>query len=286
MLLQELSKIAHYGAQKPLAMWMPEYERIRSIFVLQAGAISAELHNTQTHQLWEQFLQQMQLPTPQESQVAQALQQIVDILNATPAHETQPPTLLTFTHDTWQFATLARKTAVFAEKRDALKKTLTVDQQQANDLRLFQGEGMWYCLEYYLEFYKRLKEATAFEEKRMLIEPKEVTLGVMKLPGLWQDFFDYEELDKFIYLILNDALRTELTAAYFDTRNTLMAMRVSTQPDALFCYNEVTVGELVQSLKRLIVVMFDAFQTVGVHQLTSRAFTPYGFQPMIADIKL
>jgi hypothetical protein len=216
----------------------------------------------------------------------QALQKIADILNTVPALETQPPELLAFTHDTWQFAALARKTAVFLEKRNALKKTLPLDQQQAYDLRLFRGEGMWYCLEYYLEFYKRLTEATTQEEKRALIEQQEIKLGFMKLPVLWYDFFQYEELDKFIYLILDDTLRSELTAAYFDTRNHLMTVRRSAEPDVPFRYDVVSIEEIVHSLKRLTVSMFHAFHTVGIHQLTSRSFTPYGFQPMIDDINL
>ena len=177
-----------------MVFWMSEYDRIRLIFLSQSGHIDGQLHETRAHAAWNQLVTILRQPQVNETEFVNSLSGIADVLTSAAQGQEQSVLLKAFTSDLTEFSKLVRKNSIAAEQRNMLLRSLTEQEQHEHDLRLFQGEGMWYSLEYYLKFYRHLTTATTDEEKRALIEQKEIPMEYGNLPGLWYDFFVYEEL--------------------------------------------------------------------------------------------
>jgi len=145
-----------------------------------------------------------------------------------------------------------------------------------------------YCLEYYLTIYKATQDVTTEGEKRWYIESQEIDLGFGNVPGLWTDFKQDEVLDKFIYKILDEDRRCRLTEAYFSAKIEVMKVKIQCdeQGNCEVSYKDVTVDEVVKSFRQLVKVLLDTFQEVGIEQLSSVFFKPYGKKPYIKDINI
>lgn len=273
MFLAELAKISRRGAHMPVAFWLPEYYRIRDGVLAAADAISQQLHSTHIAEEWKNSVDVFRGEPVSEFAVAKACRALIDLLQSSPAAASVESLLESCNRDTALFFRLSQKTVIFEDKRATLKKSLSSNEQHAYDVRLFSGEGMNYCLEYYLEIYKRLTDAQTAEQQQALVEPKEIALGFGKVPGLRQDFLQYEVLEKFIYLILEDGIRNALARAYFETRSDIVR-------------TDIPMPELIGSLHRLIITMFTCFHVMGIDRLTSQFFKPYGEQTLLQDIRL
>jgi hypothetical protein len=164
---------------------------------------------------------------------------------------------------------------------------LSTEEQKAFDLKLFQHEGMMYCLEFYLSLYKAVQDAPSELEKRKYIESTEVNLGFGFVPGLWTDFNQDEALAKFIYSILDDDIRIKLTEAYFSAKLVIMKIQLNCdkQGKCEALYQGVTPTEVVSALKEFILVLIDIFLVKRIGELSSIFLKPYGERAALTEVK-
>ncbi|MFH1089266.1 MAG: hypothetical protein V1716_02475 [Candidatus Uhrbacteria bacterium] len=282
MLLAELYKLSRLGAEKPLSFWLPEYNRIRTTAAAQLQTIASQLHETKTKQKIKKLIGLLSQKDPNEFELTESLMTLAEIIE-----KEKTPTKLSdlekkFIQTTKNFSKLAKLKKNFAEKNKKLVNNLSKGQCDQYDLRLLQNEGMMYCLEYYLVLYKTLTETPDPVNKKKIFENQEINIDSADLPGLWVDFNGLEVLEKIIYPVLDDELREKLTAAYFEARNKILKIKTN----ETFTYQDCSLEEAIENLKKLIIIFFEAFQTKGIEKLSSRLLTPYGKQPRISDIKL
>ena len=282
MLLAELYKLSQLGAEKPLSFWLPEYNRIRTTATTQLQTIFSQLHETKTKQKIKKLIDLLSQENPEESELAESLVMMAEIVEKEKSSAELSNLEKKFIQTTKDFSKLAKLKKVFAEKNKKLINSLSKEQRNQYDLRLLQNEGMMYCLEYYLVLYKALTETPDPKNKKKIFENQEINIDSADLPGLWVDFNGLEVLEKIIYPILDDELKEKLAVAYFEARNKILKIKTG----ETFTYQDCSLEEAIENLKKLIIIFFEAFRAKGIEKLSSRLLTPYGKQPRISDIKL
>jgi len=283
MLLAELYKMSRLGSEKPLVFWLPEYNRIRTKAGAQLETIYSQLHETKAKQKIKRLIDLLSQETPDEFNLSESLMDLVEIIekNKISSVELSEPENK-FIQTTKDFSKLAKLKKILNQKNQQLKHRLSKEKRDQYDLRLLQNEGEIYCLEYYLELYKNIISLQNPSDKKRFFEAEEVATSSGNFPGLWTDFNHLDVLEKFIYPILDDDLREKLTLAYFEIRNKILKIKTN----ETFTYQECSLEEAIESLKQLIVIFFEAFQSKGIEKLSSRLLAPYGKEPRISDIKL
>lgn len=287
MLLKELYKIADLGSQQPLSFWLPEYKRIKQNVLPLTQEILSQLHETETKKTWQKFTKILQ-EEPEEKALAENLMNIAFFLETERPKEERTLLENKFIEKAKKFLKLVRAIEIFKLKRAKLKKKLSPQQQKEHDQKIFRHEGMMYCLEYYLQIYKMLKDTKEPEQKKKIIEQEEVNIGSGPVPGLWNDFKQTDVLEKFIYLVLDDSSRELLTQAYFSVRKQFLKIKTTNQltNESAFTYQECSLEKALENFRLLIEIFIKIFQNNGFEKLSSDFLTPYGYQPQLSEIKL
>ena len=68
-----------------------------------------------------------------------------------------------------EFMNGAEKRDIRRQLREELKKSLSPENQKKYDHRIFENEGMMYCLEFYLALYKAIIDAPSKQEKARIV---------------------------------------------------------------------------------------------------------------------
>lgn len=288
MLLETVLQLVQLGAKKNVRFWKTEYDTNRKILVPVLTELIdglPEESEPKSHLL--RLLDVLQEEDPNEFELAQLLLYIAEVL-VTEAPPEQSDLAHEYLQRSKEFYERAQTAELHRRERESLKDKMSTAEQQEYDVRLFQNEGMMYCLEFYLALYKAIVDAPTVEAKRQYIEYVTVDLGFGDVPGLWIDMKHDEVLTKFIYKILNDNIRMQLVNAYETAKEEIMKVDVvctsSDHCDAT--YHSASVDSVVQSFRTLVSHIMVAFQAVGVERLSSLFFAPYGNKPNISDIVL
>lgn len=287
MILDKLQAIAEFGADKPFLLWRSVWQELKLPALLSLKKIAANLssESSVSRDVLE-LIRLLEKDKPNEARLANALFRISNLFQGNTDSQEQNK-INKYITTCAIFQKYAEMGEVHRLARVKLKENLSKEAQRAYDLKLFQNEGMMYCLEYYLAMYKAIVDAPNEEEKKKFIEQTEVPLGFGKVAGLWIDFTRDEVLDKFIYSILSNESRKNLIKAYFETKKEFMKISISLVEDKnVIEYQETNLANIIEAFKNLCQAFLDEYQRMGVDQLASFFFKPYGVKPFIRDIKL
>lgn len=273
MLLDSLLEITTAGAQKPIGFWDIDFEK-------RAQELSRSLKKT--HDSLEDgtdvklnlaaLIELLKDDKPNEFALAGVLVRISGVfLKNTPSDKKE--IIQKYFSTSRGFYKRAQTAEFHKRERENLKRSLNEEKQREYNLRLFNGEGMLYVMEFYLALYKELVMAKTEEESRKLIENKEIDLGFGGVPGLKEDFVNDEALDKFVYKVLDDNMRGEMLSSYYNLKEILLS-------------DILEIPKIIDSLRNFLMVLLDVFQEAGVEKLSSTFFKPYGDKPKLSDIKL
>lgn len=286
MLINDLYTIVRLGSEKPLFLWLEKFHELVPGIINQLEKIVLELTDeTDIKNNINILIGLLKENEPNELELAQAFSHIADLF-----HENIPIEYQDLINDyicsVMKFISLAQASEFSNQARHKLLNTLSKDDQQKYDKKLFAHEGMLYCLEYYLAIYKAIQESSTETEARKYLENVEINLGFGNIPGLWIDFSRDEVLKKFIYAILNDDLRRRLTTAYFNTKLAIMKIRMNCdeKSNCKKDYQDVSLEEINRAFKKLILELLETFSLIGIDRLASFFFKPYGNKPLISEV--
>jgi len=273
MIIETLIEITTAGSKKPIGFWNIDFEK-------KAQGLSTSLKKT--HDDLEDgtdvklslaaLIELLKEDQPNEFALAGVLVRISGVfLKNTPSDKKD--IIQKYFSTSRDFYKRAQTAEFHKRERDKLLQTLNPEKQKEYSLRLFNGEGMLYVLEFYLALYKELVMSKTEEESRKLIENKEIDLGFGGVPGLKEDFLNDEALEKFVYKILDGKMRREILRAYYELKDVLISA-------------ELDVPKTIDELRNFLLVILNAFQQTGIERLSSTFFKPYGNKPKLSDIKL
>lgn len=232
------------------------------------------------------LIQLLSQTSPNEFELAKGLSKVAGLFSDNRGESVQAAE--EFVSNMKLFYKNAQVAELLTQKRLDLCKKMTPEEKRQHDLKLFEVEGMMYCLEYYLMFYKLIQRASTEAEKRKVIESYEVESETGKLPGLWFDFTRDEVPINFIYNVFDDDLRGKLLDAYFGTKREFMKINMicDKQDVCEAKYGGASLEKIINSFRSLLLIFLDVFDTIGIKQLKSYFLTPYGEKPLIKTIKL
>lgn len=285
MLLEKFLTIARLGAVGPQVLWLEEYKKIRDEILSELKDLTGELdEGTRVKSNASKLVSLLEQDDPNDLELAKSLLYVADLFND--AGEEEKTMAAEFIEATKKFQSIAQDYEFAALSRDKLKNKFTPEEQQRYDLRLFRNEGEMYCLEFYLALYKKIIDAKTEMEKRKYIENHEVALEFGRVPGIWIDFKRDEVLTKFIYLILDDNLREELTKAYFYAKIKIIKLQMNCDKTGKCAadYSKVSFDEIVGALRKFLISFLQVFQKMGIENLSSHFYTPYGQKPLIEEV--
>ena len=286
MLIDDLYKIAKLGSEKPLFLWLEKFRELSPRLAKQLEKIIFQLTDgTDVKKNVVILKELLEENEPNELGLAQALSHVADLFREDTPTEYRE-IINDYIRAVMKFINLAQDSEFSRQARQKLLNTLSEEQQKEYDFKLFAHEGMIYCLEYYLAIYKAIQDAPTEKEARKYLENTEVNLGFGSVPGLWIDFSRDEVLSKFIYAILDDSLRGRLTSAYFDAKLVIMKVKMNCdkQGSCEACYQGITLEEVKESFRKLILELLETFTMVGIERLASFFFKPYGDKPLISEV--
>jgi hypothetical protein len=288
MLLKTITQLSELAAQRPIFLWKEEFF-ILAARILPTLELSVERMSKQTkaYTATSSLIRLLHEELPNEYAVAQNMQVIAkafakNIFSAEEILVVRLTTALT------EFSKRSRIAESARIKRDQLKISFTAEQIREHDYNLFQSIGLMYCLEYYLAIYKAMIDQPTEAQQRWFIESPKVNLGTGSVPGIWKDMKDDEVLEKFIMLVLDDPLRKALTEAFYFAKIEVMHIRIdcSSKDSCIATYDGTSVARIILAIKQFNQELLRLFQQMGVQQLKSFGFTPYGFQPRLDTITL
>jgi len=287
MLLEDLLKLTQLGAKKPILFWLDEYREIS----LELQEKLTEIHDKMKEESnvknnLQHLIELLKKEIPNEFEIAQALLHVAEVFQEVP--EEQKQIVQNFVQTGKTFYDRSQLFHLFANERAMVSKHLAPEEKVAKDKRLFENEGMMYCLEYYLVLYKTIQNAPTEGEKRKYIESTTIVVELGEIPGLWIDFSRDEVLSKFILKIMNDDVRRTLIEAYYTLKEELMKINIhcDKQGNCSCDYEHTDLNTVITSFKTFIQILIQAFQTIGIETLGSVFFRPYGDKPRLENINL
>lgn len=289
MLLKDIQPLVDKGAKKPLFLFFDTYKQVKEQILPNLKSLAPTIEEgTSARAHVDRLISELEKDVPDEHVLATSLLFFSEIFAGKDIPSEAQDVVARFVPAARAFASRAEKTSHYKKKREELKSSLSADEQQKHDVRLFENEGMMYCLEFYLALYKRIVDAPTEEEKRRLIESTHIDLGFGDLPGLWHDVKQDEILGKFVLNILDDTVRETLVRAYYDLKDVVMNINISCdkQENCMVTYNDTSVEDVGGALKAFLQSLMNVYTDIGVMQLKSYFFRPYGESPMIGDIVL
>lgn len=272
MVLDQLLSISQHGANLPLEYWLDFMHTEGARITPKLTATSESLPNGKLRRLLTELMGLLGQAKPNEQILAEHLVAVADLFTTT--NSAKDVVIINYTKACRAFIQRVRLMQRYAHKRAMLIERLSLVEQQHHDIKLFELEGMMYTLEYYLALYKNIVALpTATERYQYIVQP-EVNLDFGNVPGLQSDFENYEVLEKFILLILNDPARARLTKAYFFARIQLIQLTNDAERLAV----------ALAEFKQLIIVLLEEFKQLNIMRLTGSFNTPYGKQPLLDDV--
>lgn len=270
MLVNELRKFAQRLGTIPAQYWLEEY-------VLEANRLAQELHivvkklerGSSAYAMLNQLIKALQSPQPSELQVAEYLQKVVAIFAP---QDSGAGVVEQLQKSCEALNRRVKNEKKYSSLRQKLVAELTPEQQVEYDKRLFLQEGMEYCLEFHLLIYHHLQTMQSEDKQRQFVCAEEVNIGSGNLPSLRTDFINDEVLEKFIFKILNNEIRDQLTKSYFFAKLHV----INAQEEPILKVQEVFKQFIIEELK--------SFQVMGISRLASGFFQPYGYQPLLSDV--
>lgn len=288
MLLEDLYQIVKRGAKEPLVLWLDEFKKMSQKVAPGLKETAARLpEGTAVKADAETLVKLLEEDEPNELELAKSLAHVAELFSAGALPKIRE-LINNYAQDGRKFYGNAQLSEFSRQARKKLKSALSPQKQKDYDLRLFQQEGMQYCLEFYLAMYKAIEDAPTPEEKKQYIESSEVKLEFGNVPGLWIDFSRDEVLEKFIYSILDDGPRKTLTKSYFSVKNIMMRIKMDCdrQGKRRTDYQGVTLEEVIEAFRQFLRVLLETFQKIGIDRLASYGFKPYGEKPLIKEVEL
>jgi len=289
MLLEKFVNMTEMGAERPLFLWYEDYKLLAAGILLNLEEVYNSIDKeTETSKNIKQLIEILRSELPNEFMLAKHLMYVSSLFTGVSGAELEEQELISrYLLAVKKFYHLAQTSEHFADFRRRLKEKLSTEEQKAFDLKLFQHEGMMYCLEFYLSLYKAVQDAPSELEKRKYIESTEVNLGFGFVPGLWTDFNQDEALAKFIYSILDDDIRIKLTEAYFSAKLVIMKIHLNCdkQGNCQALYNDITLENVVSAFQEFIISLINVFEEKGVERLGSLFLKPYGDKVKLGEIK-
>ncbi|HBR80149.1 MAG: hypothetical protein UX09_C0028G0009 [Candidatus Uhrbacteria bacterium GW2011_GWE2_45_35] len=291
MLLTDLHELTKFGAQKPLAMWWGEYQPKNLDLSDGLSELAKTIEaGTGVRENLEALAKVLKINQPGEYEMAKMILYTAELFKAQTEtlSEEDKNTVFSFIVDSKKFCDRAQTAEFLGRERQRIQASLSAEEQTTHDRRLFELEGMMYCLEYYLTLYKAILDAPDEPAKRKFIESSEINFGFGDLPGIWTDFDKDEVLQKFILKILNQDLRSELEVSYYTAKEKIAKIKMicDKQGTCSADYNGVTLEEVINAFKELIKVFIAAFQKVGIEQLSSYFLTPFGKNAKLSEVKI
>jgi len=286
MLLEELNKLVVLGSKRPLFLWLDEYRKIAKGLAVELKQVAGSLpESTEVKKNVNKLVLLLESDNPNELDLAKNLSHVAELFSGGIPSE-HKDLINGYIRNVMKFINIAQAGEFSRQVREKLLTSLSDEEQKNYDRRLFEHEGMIYCLEFYLAIYKSIQDAPNESEKRKYIESNEINLGAGSLPGLWVDFSRDEVLGKFIYCILDEKIRTKLTQAYFETKNIMVKIEMNCDKQAVCSasYSEVDLKQILDSFREFIVILLKTFVEVGIERLSSFFFKPYGDKPLVNDV--
>lgn len=260
MFIDQLILFLEEASQLPIELWWHNFLMTKPAF--KDELISAGLGIEESDPMAEKlnsFLTLLDNDDPDERELAEGFKNLGEIFKASGIVNDK---IKLYQDLSFKFLKRVEKELQYLERNEQYKKETSEEEQKAFDERLFQNEGLNYCLLYYLTYYKTLFDLKTIEEKSAFILKKEVNLGFGGLPGIRLDFAADESLDKFILLILDDETRKYLLREYYLCKQVILRAR--------------TVEEVEYSLYEFIYALLSVFEKHGVKNASNGFFAPYG----------
>lgn len=275
--------------QMPLEFWLGAFKETGKDIIPELEDMAGNLHDgTVVKANIQRLITLLGDEDPNELQLAQTLAFVAELFRVE-ASEEHRELINQYMQDALKFANNAQANEYYRDIREKNRQTFSQEEQKAYDKKLFQNEGMMYCLEYYLALYKAILDAPTEVEKKKFIESREINLGFGNLPGLWIDFGRDEILGKFIYKIFDNLVRGGLTKSYFNAKIALMKIKINYDEKGNISaanWEKTTLDETMSAFRDFILILFETFQKIGIDRLSSYFFTPYGKNPLIKNIKI
>lgn len=271
MLLEDLYILAKYIGAVPVSLWLEDYQRQSSALTKKLEVVLSTVERgSSAYTTVQDLVDVLQQSTPDETRLVHCLQNIAVLFNEQDKDNAE--LVLHYLESCQRFSKRVQTERQFMKLRNTLKNDLSIEEQLEYNKRLYLNEGMEYCLEYHLLVYRHLQDMNSEVDQRIFICQPEINIGSGNLPGLKADFMNDEVLEKFIYKILNDTERAELTKAYFFAK--IMIIQAETVP----------INEVLKAFKKFIHCQLKSFQLMGINHLSSGFFQPYGLKPLIDDV--
>lgn len=268
MVIDQCIQLLQEASQLPFFMWKHNYLMLRQSLIDDLAGIQSD--NTTpgpAAKTLAKFIQLLSLTEPDEAALAEGFLTLNDIFQTS---ELTDQRLQQYERLSKQFSKRVNSEAVFEKLRANLKKTATAEQQQAYEQRLFNNEGLNYCLLYYLSYYHALTTINSKQGKQNFIQQTTVNFGSGDLPGIQQDFSQDECLEKFILLILDDATRLTLIREYYYCKQTIVTTK--------------DVVAIEYTLHEFLFTLLTAFAQHSVIVAANDFFAPYGKTATIAQL--
>lgn len=286
MLLDDLHSLVKHGSEMPLDFWLDDLLAKKDNLLSGLKKVESSLEaGTDAQKSILKLIQVLNRPKPDEQELTKSLLFIPSLFRDK-GFEKYADLLVDYAACAAEFSANAGKNKAFEKSRGQQKAKLKPEQQKAHDLELFGQGGMFYCLEYYLTLYKKIADAQTEQEKKIFIESELMKVDGADLPGLWIDFKRNEVLEKFIWLILDDAERNRLTQAFFKAKKAFMGIQrqCDKKGKCEFTYLPTTLPQAVDALRQLILVMLNSFQAMNIERLGSKFLAPYGKEALLSDL--
>ncbi len=288
MIIDDLIYIAQLGAKKPLFLWSGEGKKLFLSLIPKLEKIGESLEDgTQAKKHIDHFVKVLGAEEVDEFLIAQHMLYLTEVLQRQTGKE-QKELVNTYIQYVTRFYSRSQTASLHRRQRVQLKEKLSDEEQVEYDLKLFKNEGMIYCLEYYLALYKTMQDAEDVNLKKKYIEADNIDLGFGDLPGLKSSFKDDEILTKFVYKILNDEIREAFMPSYLILKDELEKIHINCdkQGNCNVAYEDTSVEAVIDLFKKFLHTMIELYQQVGIDQLASVFFSPYGKNARLDSIVL
>lgn len=276
MLLKDLLQIVKIGSEKPLVLWLKDFQKLAKGISPQLEEVEEKITpKTETRNRVKLLIKLFKEKNPNELSLAENLFFIAELFKNQTQKEHEK-LINDYISCAKKFFEISHLSETHRRVREGLIKRLSKKEKQEYDFRLFKEEGLIYCLEYCLAVYQAMEDSKSRQEKVSFIVSNEIDLGMGKLPGLYINFDRDNMLSKFIYSILDNDVRLRLIKAYFYARILIMRVNINfTEEGYKVTYNKVTLEEIIKAFREFIQILLATFQEIGIEKLSALAFPPF-----------
>lgn len=268
MLIDQFILFLKEAGRFPMNIWAHNYFMARRSFLADLSSIQSRLkQNTPSVKKLSLVVELLAQTDPQELQLAESFVSLGEVLHDSGLSDSK---IKEFQRLAELFLKRVKNQRNFSNLRARVAKNLSLSERKEYDRRLFQNEGLSYCLLYYLTFYKTMRELATAKERNDFVLQAEINLGFGALPGIKIDFEKDECREKFIELILNDELRSGLIREYYWCKQVIVKTKNFQEVECV----------LHDFLNALLI----AFDREGVTSVANAFFAPYGKDATIKKI--